>query len=135
MEITTFTPAHPITSQHSPASSRQLEVCACMPHLTTKVKHKENSMFSFMPLQAYKKNRSRLESIGVRMLQEHAKTHGNINIPHRHPIASQQHSPTSSRQPELCACMPHLKTVLKIHRKHMISCMPFQAHKKNRARL
>ena len=35
MEISTFPHSHPITSQHSPTSNRQPEVCPCMPHLKT----------------------------------------------------------------------------------------------------
>ena len=70
LEISIFSRSHPITSQHSPASSRQPEVCACMPHPKTSLKHIENLIVSCMPSQAYKKNRARLQSIGVCMLQK-----------------------------------------------------------------
>ena len=88
-----------------------------------------------MPFQAHKKNRARLQSIGVRMLQQRANnTWKYQHFLHSHPITS-QHSPASSRQPEVCACMPHHKTDVK-HMEHFIfSFMPFQAHKNNRARL
>ena len=86
----------PPASTHQRVASLRFAL-ACHIKTPLEKKHQENYMFSSMPLQAHKTDRSRLHSMGVRMHQERAETHGNIIIStlpsHPQPAVTSEQSP------------------------------------------
>ena len=73
-----------------------------MPHPTTIIKHMENNMFSYLPCQAYKMNRTQLQSIGLCLLSKNSIKHWNTCIftipPHHQAALTSEQSSANSRQ-------------------------------------